>query len=93
LRELTSEPETGRAPGRPWICSLPFCWIAAWVWAVSLVDEGSLDLGGAGPDAYDFVDTPMIVIGSGALAVVSGLLLFGVSRWRDHRWVRRRVSP
>jgi hypothetical protein len=79
------EPKWGRRLFAVWVCSLPVCWVAAWLWAVSLVDEDRLELGAAGPDAFDHVDLSVIVLGSGTLSLGWGLVLLGVGSVLERR--------
>ena len=75
-----------------WVALLPVWWIVAWFWAVGLVDEDPLELGGAGPDVFDHVDTRMIVLGCAVLALASGLALIAVAQAGSALAARRRAS-
>jgi hypothetical protein len=61
-----------------WLVLAPFCWLLAWLYAVGQVDQTTLQLGGAGPDASDFVDMGLL-LRAWAIAVLVAALVIGTT--------------
>ena len=63
-----------------WACGWPVAFFLAVELAVSLVDVDALGLGGAGPDAYDYIDGRAVVVGVLVCMAVWTVLLVVVTR-------------
>lgn len=67
-----------------WLAAAPVAWLLAWWGAASLVDENALEIGGNGPDRFDFADMRAhVVIFVLMMATWTAVLAAVALLWRD----------